>query len=70
MQRDVRRLDDLDVVTVARKKIAVFGLEARPIMLARAENFRRHGQIRTAKFWQAVADAVAAISDAAPTRNG
>lgn len=66
MQHDVQGSDDLDVATVARKKIAVFGSEARPIMLARAESFRRHGHVKTAKFWQAVADAVAAISGAAP----
>ena len=57
--------DDLDIAEVARRKIAVFGAEARPIMLARAENFRRHGRLATAKFWQAVADTVETISDAA-----
>lgn len=57
---------DLDVAELARRKIEVFGCEARPIMLARAENFRRHGHIKTARFWQEVADTVAAISSAAP----
>jgi hypothetical protein len=58
--------DDLDVATLARKKIEVFGPDARPVMLARAENFRRHGHTKTAKFWLAVADAVATMSEAAP----
>jgi hypothetical protein len=34
-------------------------------MLARAENYRRHGHFKTAKFWQAVADTVEAISEPA-----
>ena len=58
-----RTSEELDVGEVARRKIGVFGCEAQQIMLARAENYRRHGHFKTAKFWQAVADTVAAISD-------
>jgi hypothetical protein len=60
--------NELDVADLARRKIEVFGCEARPIILARAENFRPHGHIKTAKFWLDVADAVAALSDPAPEK--
>jgi hypothetical protein len=58
--------EELDVGQMARRKIEVFGPEARQIMLARAENYRRHGHFKTAKFWQAVADTVEAISEPVP----
>jgi hypothetical protein len=48
---------------MARRKIGVFGTDARSILVARAEHYRRDGNIQTAKFWQAVADVVAAMSD-------
>lgn len=62
-EQRARTSEELDVGEVARRKIAVFGCEAQQIMLARAENYRRHGHFKTAKFWQAVADTVEAISD-------
>ena len=62
-KRRAQTTEELDVGEVARRKIAVFGCEARRIMLARAENYRRHGHFKTAKFWQAVADTVEAISE-------
>ena len=55
--------EELDVEEVARRKIAVFGCEARQILLARAENYRRHGHFKTSMFWQAVAEMVEAISE-------
>jgi hypothetical protein len=55
--------NELDVGEVARRKIAVFGSETQQIMLARVENYRRRGHFKTAKFWQAVADTVEAISE-------
>lgn len=55
--------EELDVGEVARRKIGVFGCEAQRIMLTRAENYRRHGRFKTARFWQAVADTVEAISE-------
>lgn len=58
--------DDLDVAEVARRKIGVFGSQARPIMLARAENYRRHGRLKSARFWQAVADTVEVIWNSTP----
>ena len=64
-ERRAQTSKELDVAEVALKKIAVFGSEARQIMLARAENYRRHGHFKTAKFWQAVADTVEAISEPA-----
>jgi len=64
-KRRARTTEELDVGEVARRKIAVFGCEARRIMLARAENYRRHGHFKTARFWQAVADTVEAISEPA-----
>jgi hypothetical protein len=57
--------DELDVAAVARQQIRVSGCEARPIMLARAANYRRRGRLKTASFWQSVADVVKAISDSA-----
>jgi hypothetical protein len=60
--------DELDIPTLARRKIEIFGPDAHPLMLARAENFRRRGHVTTAKFWLAVADAVAAMSKQAPNR--
>ena len=60
VQHPVGRSDDLDVATMARRKIGVFGTDAGSILVARAEHYRRDGNIETAKFWQAVADAVAA----------
>jgi hypothetical protein len=54
---------ELDVEEVARRKIAAFGADARQIKLARAENYRRCGHFKTAKFWQAVADTVKALSE-------
>lgn len=54
---------ELDVAEVARRKIDVFGPRARQIMLARAENYRRHGHFKTARFLQAVAETVEAISE-------
>jgi hypothetical protein len=64
-ERRAQTSKELDVAEVALRKIAVFGSEARQIMLARAENYRRHGHFKTAKFWQAVADTVEAISEPA-----
>lgn len=55
--------EELDIGEVARRKIEIFGCEARQIMLARAENYRRRWHFKTAKFWQAVADTVEAISE-------
>jgi hypothetical protein len=62
-EQRARTSEELDVGEVARRKIAVFGCEARQIMLACVENYRRHGHFKTATFWQAVADTVEAISD-------
>jgi hypothetical protein len=64
-ERRAQTSKELDVAEVALRKIAVFGSEARQIILARAENYRRHGHFKTAKFWQAVADTVEAISEPA-----
>jgi hypothetical protein len=64
-EQRVRTTEELDVGEVARRKIGVFGCEARRIMVARAENYRRHGHLKTARFWQAVADTVEAVSEPA-----
>jgi len=66
-QRVLRRSGDLDVTEVARTKIRIFGSEARSIMLARAERYRRSRDIKSAEFWQAVADEVEVISGSRPT---
>jgi hypothetical protein len=62
-EQRVQTSEELDVGEMARRKVEVFGYEARQIMLARAENYRRRGHFKTAKFRQAVADTAEAISE-------